>query len=141
MAIWYTIWWCKSSQIYLNVFWNSVSFFFCQISKFFIWLDSHHVLIPLAGTEPINSLKIHSPAIFKLKTNWINIVLKIIRIFKTMLLVGKNSNDWQNGTKWYFTHILLAKQIFTCSIMVYVCVYLVGTSTYAQIFVLYGPKI
>ena len=105
--------------------------FFCQISKFFIWLDSHHVLIPLAGTEPINSLKIHSPAIFKLKTNWINVVLKIIRIFKTMLLVGKfRMIDKMELNDTYFTHILLAKRIFTCSIILYVCAYLVTMSTY-----------
>ena len=114
-------------QIKSNIFECFLKFciiFFCQISKFFIWLDSHHVLIPLAGTEPINSLKIHSPAIFKLKTNWINVVLKIIRIFKTMLLVGKfRMIDKMELNDTYFTHILLAKRIFTYSIIVYVCAY------------------
>ena len=104
---------------------------FLHIKKKFFWLDSHHLLIPLAGTEPINSLKIHSPAIFKLKTNWINVVLKIIRIFKTMLLVGKfRMIDKMELNDTYFTHILLAKRIFTYSIILYVCAYLVTMSTY-----------
>ena len=113
------------------MFFEILYHFFCQISKFFIWLDSHHVLIPLAGTEPINSLKIHSPAIFKLKTNWINVVLKIIRIFKTMLLVGKfRMIDKMELNDTYFTHILLAKRIFMYSIILYVCAYLLSDNEY-----------
>ena len=108
---------------------------FLHIKKKFFWLDSHHLLIPLAGTEPINSLKIHSPAIFKLMANWINVVLNIITIFKIMLLViwlimMMSRDKMELNGVYHFTHILLAYQIFLSTAFTYLYVLMSNYSYY-----------